>query len=159
MPRRSGVPKREVLPDPVYNSTVVTKVVNQIMLDGKKGIAQEIVYGAFDTIKEKMNLDPMEVFNQAINNIMPVLEVKARRVGGSNYQVPMAGALRQKEKRKTNVPEACGRAYGRLQQSGRSLQKEGRRAQNGGSQQSVCTLSLVTGEKTGGKNISFARGA
>ena len=89
MPRRSGVPKREVLPDPVYNSTVVTKVVNQIMLDGKKGIAQEIVYGAFDTIKEKMNLDPMEVFNQAINNIMPVLEVKARRVGGSNYQVPM----------------------------------------------------------------------
>ena len=80
MPRRSGVPKREVLPDPVYNSTVVTKVVNQIMLDGKKGIAQEIVYGAFDTIK---------VFNQAINNIMPVLEVKARRVGGSNYQVPM----------------------------------------------------------------------
>ena len=89
MPRRSGVPKREVLPDPVYNSTVVTKVVNQIMLDGKKGIAQEIVYGAFDTIKEKMILDPMEVFNQAINNIMPVLEVKARRVGGSNYQVPM----------------------------------------------------------------------
>ena len=89
MPRRSGVPKREVLPDPVYNSTVVTKVVNQIMLDGKKGIAQEIVYGAFDTIKEKMNLDPMEVFNQAINNIMPVLEVKARRVGGSNYQVPI----------------------------------------------------------------------
>ena len=89
MPRRSGVPKREVLPDPVYNSTVVTKVVNQIMLDGKKGIAQEIVYGAFDTIKEIMNLDPMEVFNQAINNIMPVLEVKARRVGGSNYQVPM----------------------------------------------------------------------
>ena len=89
MPRRSGVPKREVLPDPVYYSTVVTKVVNQIMLDGKKGIAQEIVYGAFDTIKEKMNLDPMEVFNQAINNIMPVLEVKARRVGGSNYQVPM----------------------------------------------------------------------
>lgn len=89
MPRRSGVPKREVLPDPVYNSTVVTKVVNQIMLDGKKGIAQEIVYGAFDTIKEKMSLDPMEVFNQAINNIMPVLEVKARRVGGSNYQVPM----------------------------------------------------------------------
>ena len=89
MPRRSGVPKREVLPDPVYNSTVVTKVVNQIMLDGKKGIAQEIVYGAFDTIKEKMILDPMEVFIQAINNIMPVLEVKARRVGGSNYQVPM----------------------------------------------------------------------
>ncbi len=89
MPRRSGVPKRDVLPDPIHNSKVVTKVVNQIMLDGKKGTAQQIVYGAFDIIKEKMNVDPMEVFNQAINNIMPVLEVKARRVGGSNYQVPM----------------------------------------------------------------------
>ncbi len=89
MPRRSGVPKRDVLPDPIYNSKVVTKVINQIMYDGKKGLAQEIVYTAFDTIKNKMNLDPMEVFNQAINNIMPILEVKARRVGGSNYQVPM----------------------------------------------------------------------
>ena len=68
MPRRSGVPKRDVLPDPVYNSKVVTKVVNQIMLDGKKGLAQEIVYGAFDIIREKMNQEPMEVFNQAINN-------------------------------------------------------------------------------------------
>ena len=89
MPRRSGVPKRDVLPDPVYNSKVVTKVVNQIMLGGKKGLAQEIVYGAFDIIKEKTGQEPIEVFNQAINNIMPVLEVKARRVGGSNYQVPM----------------------------------------------------------------------
>ena len=89
MPKRSGVPKRDVLPDPVYNSKVVTKVVNQIMLDGKKGLAQEIVYGAFDIIKEKTGQEPIEVFNQAINNIMPVLEVKARRVGGSNYQVPM----------------------------------------------------------------------
>ncbi len=89
MPRRSGVPKRDVLPDPVYNSKVVTKVVNQIMLDGKKGLAQEIVYGAFDIVKEKTGQEPIEVFNQAINNIMPVLEVKARRVGGSNYQVPM----------------------------------------------------------------------
>ncbi len=89
MPRRSGVPKRDVLPDPVYNSKVVTKVVNQVMLDGKKGLAQEIVYGAFDIIKEKMNAEPMDVFNQAMNNIMPLLEVKARRVGGSNYQVPM----------------------------------------------------------------------
>ena len=89
MPRRSGVPKRDVLPDPVYNSKVVTKVVNQIMLDGKKGLAQEIVYGAFDIIKEKTGQEPIEVFNQAINNIIPVLEVKTRRVGGSNYQVPM----------------------------------------------------------------------
>lgn len=89
MPRRSGVPKRDVLPDPIYNSKVVTKVINQVMLDGKKGVAQQIVYGAFDLIKQKMNVEPIDVFNQAINNIMPMLEVKARRVGGSNYQVPM----------------------------------------------------------------------
>ena len=89
MPRRSGVPKREVLPDPVYNSTVVTKVVNQIMLDGKKGIAQEIVYGAFDKVAEKTGREALEVFEEALGNIMPVLEVKARRVGGATYQVPL----------------------------------------------------------------------
>ena len=89
MPRRSGVPKRDVLPDPVYGSKVVTKVINQVMLDGKKGTAQEIVYNAFDLIQQKMGIDAIEVFNQAISNLMPVLEVKARRVGGSNYQVPM----------------------------------------------------------------------
>lgn len=89
MPRRSGVPKRDVLPDPVYGSKVVTKVINQVMQDGKKGTAQEIVYGAFDEIKAKMGQDPMEVFNKAINNLMPMLECKARRVGGANYQVPM----------------------------------------------------------------------
>ena len=89
MPRKGHIAKRDVLADPIYNNKIVTKLINNIMLDGKKGVAQKIVYGAFDTIKEKMNLDPMEVFNQAINNIMPVLEVKARRVGGSNYQVPM----------------------------------------------------------------------
>ena len=89
MPRRSGVPKRDVLPDPVYGSKVVTKVINQVMLDGKKGTAQEIVYNAFDLIKEKMGIEPIEVFNQAISNLMPVLEVKARRVGGATYQVPM----------------------------------------------------------------------
>ena len=89
MPRRSGVPKRDVLPDPVYGSKVVTKVINQVMLDGKKGTAQEIVYNAFDLIQQKMGIEAIEVFNQAISNLMPVLEVKARRVGGSNYQVPM----------------------------------------------------------------------
>lgn len=89
MPRRSGVPKRDVLPDPIYNSKVITKLVNQVMLDGKKGTAQSIVYGAFDIIKEKMNLEPMDVFNQALDNVKPVLEVKARRVGGSTYQVPI----------------------------------------------------------------------
>lgn len=89
MPRRSGVPKRNVLPDPVYNSEVITKLTNQVMLDGKLGTAQKIVYGAFGTIKEKTGLAPDEVFFKALENIMPVLEVKARRVGGANYQVPL----------------------------------------------------------------------
>ncbi len=89
MPRRSGVPKRDVLPDPVYNNKVVTKVINQVMQDGKKGVAQEIVYKALEISSEKLGVAPMDVFNQAINNVMPMLEVKARRVGGSNYQVPM----------------------------------------------------------------------
>ena len=89
MPRRGNVPKRDVLPDPVYNSKVVTKLVNQIMYDGKRGTAQTIVYDAFKIASEKLGQDPMDVFNQAMNNIMPVLEVKARRVGGANYQVPM----------------------------------------------------------------------
>ena len=89
MPRKGNVPKREVLPDPVYGSVVVAKLINSIMLDGKKGTAQKIVYDAFDQIKETTGEDPMEVFEKAMNNIMPVLEVKARRVGGANYQVPM----------------------------------------------------------------------
>ena len=89
MPRRGGVPKRDVLPDPVYGSKVVTKLVNQIMLDGKKGTAQTIVYDAFTAMSEKLGLDAMEIFNQALANAMPVLEVKARRVGGSTYQVPI----------------------------------------------------------------------
>ena len=89
MPRRSGVPKRDVLPDPVYGSKVITKLTNQIMLDGKKGTAQKIVYGAFDIIKEKTGSEPMDVFNKALENVMPLLEVKARRVGGSTYQVPL----------------------------------------------------------------------
>ena len=88
MPRRGNVPKREVLADPVYNSVLVTKLVNSIMLDGKKGVAQKIVYGAFDIIKEKTEREPLEVFTDAMNNIMPALEVKARRVGGATYQVP-----------------------------------------------------------------------
>lgn len=89
MPRKGNVPKREVLPDPVYGSVVVAKLINSIMLDGKKGTAQKIVYDAFDRIKETTGEEPMEVFEKAMNNIMPVLEVKARRVGGANYQVPM----------------------------------------------------------------------
>ena len=89
MPRISGVPKRDVLPDPIYGSKVVTKLTNQVMLDGKKGIAQKIVYDAFDIIKEKTGSEPMDVFTKALENVMPQLEVKARRVGGSTYQVPM----------------------------------------------------------------------
>lgn len=89
MPRKGSIPKREVLADPVYGSKVVTKLINGIMYDGKKGVAQSIVYGAFETIGEKTGKSPLEVFETAMNNIMPVLEVKARRVGGSNYQVPI----------------------------------------------------------------------
>ena len=89
VPRRGNVPKRDVLPDPMYGSELVTRLVNNIMLDGKKGVAQKIVYGAFDIVKEKEQRDPLEVFEEALNNIMPVLEVKARRVGGATYQVPL----------------------------------------------------------------------
>lgn len=89
MPRKGHVPKRDVLPDPIYGNKIVTKLINQVMKDGKRGVAQQICYGAFDVIKEKTGNDPVEVFEQAMNNIMPVLEVKARRVGGATYQVPM----------------------------------------------------------------------
>ncbi|WFA07661.1 30S ribosomal protein S7 [Tissierella sp. Yu-01] len=89
MPRKGHIPKREVMPDPIYNDLVVTKLINNIMLDGKKGIAQNIVYGAFDYIAEKTGEDALEVFYKAMNNIMPVLEVKARRIGGATYQVPI----------------------------------------------------------------------
>ena len=89
MPRRGNVAKRDVLPDPMYNSKLVTRLVNSIMLDGKKGVAQKIVYGAFDIVQEKTGKEPLEVFEQAMENVMPSLEVKARRVGGSTYQVPM----------------------------------------------------------------------
>ena len=89
MPRKGHIAKRDVLADPLYNNKVVTKLINNIMLDGKKGTAQKIVYGAFATVAEKTGKDAIEVFEEAMNNIMPVLEVKARRVGGSTYQVPM----------------------------------------------------------------------
>ena len=89
MPRRGNVPKREVLPDPMYKSVLVTKLINSIMLDGKKGVAQKIVYDAFDQIKEATGNEPIEVFEKAMANIMPQVEVKARRIGGANYQVPI----------------------------------------------------------------------
>ncbi|MDE6661419.1 MAG: 30S ribosomal protein S7 [Anaeroplasmataceae bacterium] len=89
MPRKGHIAKRDVLPDPIYNSKVVTRTINAIMLDGKKGTAQTILYGAFDRVKETTGQDPLEVFNKALENIMPVLEVKSRRIGGQNYQVPV----------------------------------------------------------------------
>lgn len=89
VPRRGHIARRDVLPDPVYNNKTVSRLINNIMLDGKKGVAQRIVYDAFDIIKEKTGKDPVEVFEEAMNSVMPVLEVKARRVGGANYQVPI----------------------------------------------------------------------
>ena len=89
MPRRGSIAKRDVLADPLYNSKLVTRLINNVMYDGKRGVSQKIVYGAFDIIREKTGKEPLEVFEQAMENIMPVLEVKARRVGGANYQVPM----------------------------------------------------------------------
>ena len=89
MPRRGNVPKRDVLPDPLYNSKLVTKLVNSIMLDGKKGVSQKVVYGAFDIVAEKTGQDALTVFKKAMDNIRPTLEVKPKRVGGATYQVPM----------------------------------------------------------------------
>lgn len=89
MPRKGHVPKREVMPDPIYQDKVITKLINNIMLDGKRGIAQGIVYDAFETIKEQTGEDALEVFYKALNNVMPVLEIKARRIGGATYQVPI----------------------------------------------------------------------
>lgn len=89
MPRRGSIAKRDVLPDPLYNSKLVTRLINNVMVDGKRGVAQKIVYGAFDIIREKSGKEPLEVFEQAMENIMPQLEVKARRVGGATYQVPL----------------------------------------------------------------------
>ncbi|GKH50964.1 MAG: 30S ribosomal protein S7 [Oscillospiraceae bacterium] len=89
MPRRGNIVKREILPDPMYGSTMVTRLINSVMYDGKKGVAQKIVYGAFAIVQEKTGKEPLEAFEEALENIMPVLEVKARRVGGATYQVPM----------------------------------------------------------------------
>ena len=97
MPRKGNVPKRDVLPDAKYGSKVITKLINNIMLDGKKGVAQKILYDAFDMIEKESGKDPMDVFNQAMENIMPNLELKVRRVGGANYQVPVSVSPRRKQ--------------------------------------------------------------
>ena len=128
MPRRGNIAKRDVLQDPVYNSKLVTRLINNIMLDGKKGVAQKIVYGAFEIVAEKTGKDALEAFEEAMENVMPVLEVKARRMGGATYQVPMevrperrqtlglrwiTKYSREREKRKDNEGKTCRRDHGR----------------------------------------------
>ena len=138
MPRKGHVPKRDVLADPMYNSKVVTKLVNNIMLDGKKGTAQKIVYGAFEKVAEKTGKDAMEVFEEAMNNIMPMLEVKARRIGGATYQVPIevrperrqALALRwmtmfsRKRSEKTQIERLAGEIMDAANNSGASVKRK-----------------------------------
>ncbi len=131
MPRRGNVAKRDVLPDPMYNSKLVTRLINSVMLDGKKGVAQKIVYGAFEIVQEKTGKEPLEVFEQAMENVMPSLECKSRRVGGSTYQVPM----------EVRPAGAAGRRdFGRHQRRRRRGQKAGRYPQNGRGQPGLCTL-------------------
>ena len=119
MPRRGNVAKREVLADPIYNSKVVTRLVNYIMLDGKKGVAQEIVYDAFDVVKEKTGNDPLEMFEKAMENIMPNLECKTRRVGGANYQVPLEVSPARRETLGLRWLTAYSRARGEKTMSAR----------------------------------------
>ena len=119
MPRRGNVAKREVLADPIYNSKVVTRLVNYIMLDGKKGVAQEIVYDAFNIVKEKTGNDPLEMFEKAMENIMPNLESKTRRVGGANYQVPLEVSPARRETLGLRWLTAYSRARGEKTMSAR----------------------------------------
>ena len=119
MPRREHGFKREVLPDPLYNSVLVTKLINNIMLDGKKGVAQKIVYGAFDIVREKTGKDPLEAFEQAMENIMPNLECKTRRVGGANYQVPLEVSPARRETLGLRWLTAYSRARGEKTMSAR----------------------------------------
>ncbi|MFR0934604.1 30S ribosomal protein S7 [Gemmiger formicilis] len=119
MPRRGNVAKREVLADPIYNSKAVTRLVNYIMLDGKKGVAQEIVYDAFNIVKEKTGNDPLEMFEKAMENIMPNLECKTRRVGGANYQVPLEVSPARRETLGLRWLTAYSRARGEKTMSAR----------------------------------------
>ena len=119
MPRRGNVAKREVLADPIYNSKFVTRLINYIMLDGKKGVAQEIVYDAFDIVKEKTGNDPLDMFEKAMENIMPNLECKTRRVGGANYQVPLEVSPARRETLGLRWLTAYSRARGEKTMSAR----------------------------------------
>ncbi len=138
MPRKKTLFKREVLADPIYNSELVTKLVNNVMLDGKKGVAQKIVYGAFDILQEKTGRDPLEVFEESLNNIKPLLEVKARRVGGATYQVPLEVSEKRKQtlalrwlitysrarNEKTMKERLAGELFDALNNTGASVKKK-----------------------------------
>ena len=136
MPRKGAVPKRDVLPDPVYGNKTVTRFINKVMLDGKKGVAESIVYGALDICRSKLDKEPIEIFEQALNNVMPVLEVRARRVGGANYQVPVEvraerrypldGQLFPSAQRTYHGGTSGRRTDGCFQQYGRSSKEERR---------------------------------
>ena len=158
MPRRGNVPKREILPDPIYNSVLVTKLVNSIMLDGKKGVAQKVVYGAFDMVKEQTGKEPLEVFTTAMDNIMPSLEVKARRVGGATYQVPMdvrpvrrqtlglrwLTTYSRARSERTMAAASGQRDHGRRQQHRRRREEAGGHPQDGRVQQGLRPFPLVS---------------
>ena len=157
MPRRGNVPKREVLPDPVYNSTLVTKLVNSVMLDGKKGVAQRVVYDAFQIVETKTGKNGLDAFQQAMENIMPSLEVKSRRVGGATYQVPLEvrperrqtlglrwlTAYSRKRSEKTMKERLAGGDHGRLQQHRRLCEEARRYPQDGRSEQGIRPFPLV----------------
>ena len=179
MPRKGHTQKRDVLADPMYNNKVVTKLINNIMLDGKKGIAQKIVYGAFDRVAEKTERPALEVFEEAMNNVMPVLEVKARRIGGATYQVPIevrpdrrqALALRwltlfsRKRGEKTMEERLANEIHGCSKQYWCICKEKRRYAQDGRSKQSI-SHTIVSNQnesiffrlrKLGGKNLGWKR--
>ena len=163
MPRRGQISKREVLPDPIYNSQLVTKLINNIMYDGKKGVAQKIVYDAFAIVEAKENKNPLEVFQAALENVMPVLEVKARRVGGSTYQVPMEvraerrqtlglrwmTAFSRKRSERTMAEKLAGEIIDAKNSAGGAFKKK-EDAQDGRSKQGFCTLQILS--RTEGEN-------
>ena len=158
MPRKGHTQKRDVLADPIYNNKVVTKLINNIMLDGKKGVAQKIVYGAFERVEAKAEKPAIEVFEEAMNNMMPVLEVKARRIGGATYQVPIEVRADRRQALALRWLTMYSRQRGekrRSEQHRRSCEEKRRYAQDGRGKQGVCTLSFLI--ILGGKNLGWKR--
>ena len=161
MPRRGKIAKRDVLEDPIYNSKLVTRLINNVMVDGKKGVAQKIVYGAFDIVAEKTGKDALEMFQEAMDNVMPVLEVKARRMGGATYQVPMEVRPERRQtlglrwitkysrlrNEKTMKERLAGELMDAANNTGAAVKRKEevrRYTQDGRSKQGVCTLPLVS---------------